>query len=132
MSTFKWALISLLIALSPAAAASEGGGGLGDMVLDSKIESMKKAGVGPVIFPHTTHEKSLKCDDCHPGIFKAKRGATDMSMKLNMEGKICASPGCHSNPGFEAPNEKKRAKGTKAPFALINCANCHTKVKGPK
>ena len=99
------------------------------MVLDSKIESMKKAGVGPVIFPHTTHEKADKCDACHPKIFKAKRGANDLSMKLNMEGKICASPNCHSNPGFEPPNAKKKAKRNKVPFALINCANCHTKIK---
>ncbi len=138
MTKFKWAFISLLILLSPVAATSEGGGGdgessgIGDIKLDSKIESMKKAGVGPVIFPHLKHENAYKCDDCHPKIFKAKRGANEFSMKLTMDGKSCAAPGCHSNPGFNAPGAVKLPEGTKLPFPLINCANCHSNVTGPE
>jgi len=89
------------------------GSAAGDLVLDSKIESMKKAGVGPVVYPHALHEKLYKCADCHPRIFKEKRGATEMSMKLNMEGRICGSPNCH--------NSQKA-------FPLYNCAKCHTEI----
>ncbi len=89
--------------------------GLGDMKLQSKIHSMKKAGVGPVIFPHTLHEKKLKCQDCHPRIFKKKRGANDISMKKNMEGKYCGS--CHNS--------------IKA-FPLYHCTKCHTNVRAPE
>lgn len=105
------ATLALMLAL-PAFAA---GAGIGDLTLDSRIESMKKAGVGPVIFSHTKHEKAHKCAVCHPSIFKEKKGASGISMKSNMEGKFCGSPNCHNSP---------RA------FPLYMCANCHTNVKG--
>ncbi len=85
---------------------------LGDMTLDSKIESMKKAGVGPVIFPHTFHEEIAKCKTCHNSIFKDERGANDISMKKNMNGQACGSTNCHNSP--------------KA-FPLYLCAKCHIK-----
>ncbi len=91
--------------------------GIGDIRLESKIESMKKAGVGPVIFPHDRHEKANKCNDCHPKIFKDKRGANDISMKYNMEGKFCGSPNCHNSPKT---------------FPLFQCASCHTGVGAAK
>lgn len=86
----------------------------GDIVLDSRSGSMGKAGVGPVIYPHALHEKLYKCGDCHPRIFKEKAGATEMSMKLNMEGKLCGSPNCHNSPNA---------------FPLFNCTKCHTNIK---
>lgn len=86
--------------------------GLGDMTMDSKIESMKKAGKGPVIFPHTRHEEVLKCADCHPKIFKEERGANDLSMMVNMEGGACGSLKCHDSVNA---------------FALYVCDKCHTK-----
>ncbi len=88
--------------------------GLGDMTLDSKVESMKKAGVGPVLFPHTAHEEIMKCAACHPKIFKEKRGANDLTMKRNMEGEACGAKDCHNS--------------TKA-FPLFHCDKCHTNVK---
>lgn len=107
---------SLLIAVVVLfAAPALAGGQLGDMKLASKIESMKKAKVGPVIFPHTAHEKLYKCNDCHPKIFKDKKGANDISMKFNMEQKFCGSPNCHNSP--------------KA-FPLYMCVKCHTNVGG--
>ncbi len=90
---------------------------LGDMKLDSKLSSMKKAGVGPVIFPHTKHEKIYKCGDCHPKIFKEKRGANDISMKKNMNLQFCGSQNCH--------NSRKA-------FPLFQCAKCHTHVGAAK
>ena len=88
--------------------------GIGDIRLESKIASMKKAGVGPVVFPHDRHEKSIKCAECHPKIFKDKRGANDISMK---EGKFCGSPNCHNSPRT---------------FPLYQCASCHTGVGAAK
>ena len=105
------ATLVLMLAL-PAFAA---GAGIGDLTLDSRLDSMKKAGVGPVIFPHSKHEKTHKCADCHPRIFKEKKGASGISMKLNMDGKFCGSPNCHNS--------------TRT-FPLYMCANCHTNVKG--
>ena len=91
--------------------------GIGDIRLESKIASMKKAGVGPVVFPHDRHEKKIKCAECHPKIFKDKRGANDISMKFNMEGKFCGSPNCHNSPRT---------------FPLYQCASCHTGVGAAK
>lgn len=85
-----------------------------ELTLDSRIESMKKAGVGPVIYPHAKHEKLYKCADCHPKIFKEKRGTSEISMKKNMEGQACGSANCH--------NSEKA-------FPLYNCTRCHTNVK---
>ncbi len=104
------AIISLSIIVMPAVSI----GGLGNrMILDSqKASKAKVRGIGPVIFPHTTHEKSYKCSVCHPKIFKKKIGASGINMKGNMEGKFCASPSCHNSPKT---------------FALYECNRCHQK-----
>jgi len=109
----RYALATLVLMLAlPALAA---GAGIQDLTLNSRIESMKKAGVGPVKFPHVLHSKSHKCTVCHPSIFKEKRGASGISMKGNMEGRFCGSPNCHNS--------------NKA-FPLYMCTKCHTNVKG--
>ncbi len=107
----------MIFALLLAAIPSTGLAAIGTIKFDDKIESMKKAGVGPVMFPHDKHEKTNKCAECHPKIFKDKRGENNISMKLNMEGKFCGSPNCHNSP--------------KA-FPLFQCASCHTGVKAVK
>jgi c(7)-type cytochrome triheme protein len=101
------AFAALTITASADAAAPE------SITLDGKIESMKKAGVGAVSFPHLRHEKAFKCADCHPKIFVDKKGANDISMKANMKGEFCGSAGCHNSP--------------KA-FPLFECGKCHTKI----
>ncbi len=106
-------IFTMALAALPAIAS----GGIGDIKFDDKIASMKKAGVGPVIFPHGKHEKTNKCNDCHPKIFKDKRGENNISMKLNMDGKFCGSPNCHNSP--------------KA-FPLFQCASCHTGVSAAR
>ncbi len=98
-----------LALLSPAVAM----GGLGNMTINNQGKSRKEVGVGPVVFPHTTHEKIYKCGRCHPGIFKKKLGADLINMNLNMSGKFCGSPGCHNSP--------------KA-FPLYKCFKCHKKT----
>jgi len=105
-------IITLALVLAVPAAAF----GVSEVLsLDSKVESMKEAGVGPVNYPHAKHEKLYKCEDCHPAIFKEKRGASGITMKGNMDGAFCGSPNCHNSP--------------KA-FPLFMCQNCHTNVGG--
>ncbi len=111
---FSISAIFVLSLLSPP--ASTGAGGLGDMVFDDKLDSMKEAGVGPVVFPHTRHEELYQCEECHPSIFKDKRGANDLSMKANMDGQFCGTPACHDSIGA---------------FPLYMCNKCHTNVKQP-
>ncbi|MBI5345495.1 MAG: hypothetical protein HZB83_09220 [Deltaproteobacteria bacterium] len=105
-------IIALVIAASACSAAPPA-----ELLLDSQIKSMSKAGVGPVKYPHARHEKLYKCADCHPKIFKEKRGESGINMKGNMEQKFCGSPNCHNSPKS---------------FPLYQCARCHTNVKGAK
>ncbi|GEM_PF-3583593 len=82
-----------------------------EITLKSKLESMKKAGVGSVVYPHKLHETLYQCGDCHPKIFKEKIGANDINMQKNIDGEFCGSSGCHS--GVEA-------------FPLLLCEKCHS------
>ncbi|HHL40279.1 MAG TPA: hypothetical protein ENJ37_07220 [Deltaproteobacteria bacterium] len=109
----RFIIIATLVFTAAPVAAVAADRNLGDMVFDDKIESMKKAGVGPVIFPHTKHEQTNKCDECHPKVFKEKRGANDVTMKKNMSQQFCGAPTCHNS---------------SQAFPLYMCANCHTKV----
>jgi len=105
-------IAALIAVLLPAAAYAASAPS--EITLDSKVDSMKQAGVGPVKYPHAAHEKLYKCDDCHPKLFKDRHGANDLSMKANMEGRFCGSPGCHNSENA---------------FPLFMCTNCHTEVK---
>ncbi|MBI1864880.1 MAG: hypothetical protein HYR98_03995 [Nitrospirae bacterium] len=69
-------------------------GEYGDVILDSKKESMEKAGVGPVVFPHWFHRIRFKCKVCHEDIFAMQRGANDISMKEIVQGRSCGV--CHN------------------------------------
>ncbi|MFQ5354236.1 MAG: c(7)-type cytochrome triheme domain-containing protein [Thermodesulfobacteriota bacterium] len=108
--TIGSAIFILAIIVMPAVSI----GGLGNnMILNSqKASEAQVAEIGPVIFPHTTHEKRYKCNACHPKIFKEKIGASGINMKGNMEGKFCGSPNCHNSPKT---------------FALFMCNRCHKK-----
>lgn len=64
---------------------------------------------GKVIFSGDAH-KGAKCAECHPALFKMKKGADTMTMKDMEAGKFCGN--CHN--------------GTKA-FAVKDCAKCHKK-----
>ncbi|TAN61068.1 hypothetical protein EPN18_07350 [bacterium] len=65
-----------------------------DIVLNSKSESMKKAGVKPVVFPHWFHRIRFKCKVCHEDIFILKKGANDINMTAIMNGDFCGR--CHN------------------------------------
>ena len=86
-----------------------------EIMFESKVDSMRKASVGPVLYPHKLHESLYECGDCHPRIFKEKIGANDVNMQKNIDGKFCGFSGCHNS--AEA-------------FPLYLCENCHTSVKG--
>jgi c(7)-type cytochrome triheme protein len=81
---------------------------VGDIQFNSKILSMKKAGVGEVTFPHSTHALFNSCDECHPDIFIDKIGSNDVSMQRNMDGEYCGT--CHDSVSA---------------FPLYFCAKCH-------
>lgn len=69
-------------------------------------------GAGKVVFDGDKH-KVNKCNDCHPAVFKMKKGTAKMTMKEMQEGKQCGT--CHN--------------GTKA-FGVKeadSCAKCHKK-----
>ncbi len=69
-------------------------------------------GAGKVVFDGKTHaDKGLKCADCHPGVFKMKKGADKVTMADINAGKACGT--CHKD-------------GGKA-FAAKDCAKCHKK-----
>lgn len=65
-----------------------------DIVLGRKIESMQKAGVKPVMFPHWFHRIRFKCKVCHEDIFILQRGANDIDMAKIMNGEFCGK--CHN------------------------------------
>jgi len=71
------------------------GGGAGKIVFDGKIHA----------------DKGLKCADCHPGVFKMKKGAEPITMANMNAGKACGT--CHK-------------EGGKA-FSAKDCAKCHKK-----
>ena len=66
----------------------------GDVILNSKSSSMKKAGVKPVMFPHWFHRIRFKCKVCHEDIFIIKKGANDINMSKIMRGEYCGK--CHN------------------------------------
>ena len=66
----------------------------GDVVLNSKSSSMRKASVKPVVFPHWFHRIRFKCKVCHEDIFIIKKGANDINMSKIMRGEYCGK--CHN------------------------------------
>jgi len=77
-------------------------------VLDIDIVFDDTAGQPHVVFPHRQHTEWMDCSNCHPAIFKAKKGANDFGMLDVLEGRYCGR--CH---------------GAVA-FPLTECARCHS------
>lgn len=76
------------------------------------VEFESKA--GKVVFDGKIHaDKGAKCNDCHPAIFKMKKGGDVMTMKDMEAGKFCGT--CHNG---------TKAFGVKDP---ASCAKCHKK-----
>ncbi|MBI5047473.1 MAG: hypothetical protein HZB54_00790 [Deltaproteobacteria bacterium] len=85
--------VSLLF-IAVVVAAEIGYAEYGDIVLGKKTESMQKANVKPVLFPHWFHRIRFKCKVCHEDIFILQRGANDINMNSIMNGKFCGK--CHN------------------------------------
>ncbi len=69
-------------------------------------------GAGKVVFDGKKHaDAGNKCAECHPGIFKMKKGADAITMADINAGKACGT--CHKD-------------GGKA-FPAKDCAKCHQK-----
>jgi c(7)-type cytochrome triheme protein len=70
-----------------------------------------KTSAGKVVFSGDSHaKKGLKCSECHPKIFKMKKG-TEMKMAEINAGKYCGE--CHN--------------GKRAFKPAGNCQKCHKK-----
>ena len=81
----------------------------GDIPLQDKI-------TGKIVFPHSVHVEQFGCDECHPGLYKAKRGANKKASMKDMEnGESCGA--CHD--------------GSTAFSVKGDCTTCHAAGKIP-
>lgn len=64
---------------------------------------------GNVTFPHTAHIALFGCEDCHPDLFKAKRGVNKATMAEMEDGQSCGA--CHD--------------GSSAFGVAGDCESCH-------
>ncbi len=62
-----------------------------------------------VRFPHLSHTLWLDCKNCHPAIFKQKKGANNIAMNDVLTGKFCGI--CHGKVAFPP---------------TMNCMRCHS------
>jgi len=62
-----------------------------------------------VRFPHLPHTLWLDCKNCHPAIFKQKKGANNIAMNDVFTGKFCGL--CHGKVAFPP---------------TMNCMRCHS------
>ncbi len=84
-------VIIWLFLFSPATAVAE----YGDIILNSKADSMRKAEVGDVLFPHWFHRIRYRCSVCHEKIFVLRAGGNDISMSsISEAGEQCGK--CHN------------------------------------
>ncbi len=67
-----------------------------------------------VRFSHKVHTFWLSCKNCHPGIFKEKRGANKFNMYDIWNGEYCGR--CHGKVAFQ-------------PKGFDNCQRCHNVSK---
>lgn len=114
--TFHAVLVILLASgISTLASARE----YGDIYMDSQRESMQKAQVKAVVFPHWFHRIRFKCKVCHESIFVMKKGANNVSMRRIMDGEACGT--CHNGVIAWAPLECNKCHS--AQFETINATD---------
>lgn len=90
----KIVFLASLLLVAVIIAAETGYAEYGDIVMGKKMESMQKADVKPVLFPHWFHRIRFKCKVCHEDIFVLQRGANDINMNAIMNGEFCGK--CHN------------------------------------
>lgn len=64
---------------------------------------------GNVTFPHKAHIDMFGCDECHPDLFKAEKGANEATMAEMQDGASCGA--CHD--------------GSTAFCVSEDCGSCH-------
>ena len=64
---------------------------------DARDILFKEEDAGNVTFPHSAHLDMFSCDECHPDLFKAKRGANKATMEDMENGASCGA--CHDGDG---------------------------------
>jgi len=69
----------------------------------------KDEDAGNVTFSHANHIETFGCGECHPDLFKAKRGADKMTMEAMENGQFCGA--CHD--------------GDTALSVAEDCESCH-------
>ncbi len=77
-------------------------------VIDLDIVFEDTAGQPFVVFPHRPHTEWLDCENCHPSVFIAKRGANNFGMFDVLQGEYCGK--CHGA----------------VSFPLTECKRCHS------
>jgi c(7)-type cytochrome triheme protein len=83
-------------------------------IAPGKTVEFEGKGAGKVVFDGKIHaDKGLKCKDCHPAVFKMKKGADVITMKDMDAGKFCGT--CHD--GKKAFSSSDKAA----------CVKCHKK-----
>jgi len=80
-------------------------------VLDLDIVLADTKNMPVVTFPHRTHTEWLSCKNCHDWLFKAQKGANNISMTDIARGRACGL--CHG----------------KVAFPAVDCFRCHN---GPR
>ncbi len=102
-------IMGILLFLLAVGLSKEASAEWGDLILDKQYESMKKAGVKKVVFPHWFHRIRFKCKTCHEGIFEMEKGKNNIQMSGIIRGNFCGK--CHNG---------------KIAFAPVACARCHS------
>ena len=69
----------------------------------------KDKDAGDVTFSHSQHTEMFSCDECHPDLFKAERGANKATMEDMENGEFCGA--CHD--------------GSSAFSVAEDCDSCH-------
>ena len=64
---------------------------------DAKDILYKVEDPGNATFPHSTHLEMFFCDECHPDLFMANRGANKATMEEMESGTSCGA--CHDGDG---------------------------------
>ena len=102
-------LMGILLFLLAVGLSKEASAEWGDLILDKQFESMKKAGVEKVVFPHWFHRIRFKCKTCHEAIFEMEKGINNIQMSEIIRGNFCGK--CHNG---------------KIAFAPVQCTRCHS------
>lgn len=80
--------------------------------IDLDVKFTDTAQMPNVLFSHKAHTEWLTCKNCHPAIFKEKKGSNDIKMDDILNGQYCGV--CHGKVAF-APTR--------------NCMRCHSVPK---